>query len=371
MIALLTLLIAQPAQGYELSGKSYVWQAQPVEEPFLLNVNTFPGQYLRSEVEDGYIYSLEVWNTQGRAGFELSYGGATTASAFGPPPDGVNAANYSGLATDASVALTARIWADSAPTDIVECDTQFYGSNVAGAIVYDFDTTAPAQADNYHFVWTAVHELGHCLGLSHSAEPGAVMRPTQSKGLGPDDWTLTDDDIAAVQELYGASEPELAVTAVEYTLPDTVEETPGTQFELVVRVSNEGTGTAFDVIGNLELADEFGVGHLRRLDTSASLGDIRAGESAGTAEDALRFDLLVPDECLNSYDVAFDLILSDGVGDTWTHAFDVTVDCPEPEQEVVDDLQGTWGPGCATAPGGGWLLLALTPLWLRQRRRST
>ena len=45
----------------------------------------------------------------------------------------------------------------------------------------------------------ALHEAGHALGLAHSDNPSSVMYPYYSQSSG-----LSDDDIAAVQALYGA-----------------------------------------------------------------------------------------------------------------------------------------------------------------------
>ncbi len=44
----------------------------------------------------------------------------------------------------------------------------------------------------------ALHEIGHALGLAHSDVPSAVMYPYYKLSSG-----LTDDDIAAIQALYG------------------------------------------------------------------------------------------------------------------------------------------------------------------------
>tara|TARA_B100001094_G_C17986135_1_gene697761 strand:+ start:251 stop:937 length:687 start_codon:yes stop_codon:yes gene_type:complete len=54
---------------------------------------------------------------------------------------------------------------------------------------------------------TALHELGHCLGLGHSLIPESIM----SYNLGKNGFALDTDDIAAITRLYPAdgSEPSL------------------------------------------------------------------------------------------------------------------------------------------------------------------
>ncbi len=47
----------------------------------------------------------------------------------------------------------------------------------------------------------ALHEAGHALGLGHTDQPGAVMYPYYRMAGG-----LTSDDIAGIQQLYGAPE---------------------------------------------------------------------------------------------------------------------------------------------------------------------
>lgn len=54
----------------------------------------------------------------------------------------------------------------------------------------------------------ALHELGHILGLHHSTVPGAVMFASVADGTIA--RTLTADDIAGVQSLYGALQPQVA-----------------------------------------------------------------------------------------------------------------------------------------------------------------
>ena len=51
-------------------------------------------------------------------------------------------------------------------------------------------------------LWVAVHELGHSIGLDHSAKKGAVMYPWYQSTQGKD-FDLTPDDVKGAQSIYG------------------------------------------------------------------------------------------------------------------------------------------------------------------------
>ncbi len=72
-----------------------------------------------------------------------------------------------------------------------------------GDVVFD-DTEPWSIFDNSEFdlYLVAAHEIGHTLGLDHSADPDALMYPV----LTPYTTGLTRDDQAAIQALYGGPE---------------------------------------------------------------------------------------------------------------------------------------------------------------------
>lgn len=70
------------------------------------------------------------------------------------------------------------------------------GRYLVSEIVFDVDAY-----DGANLYATAVHEIGHALGLDHSSAPGAVMNATLSSANRS--GSLTPDDIEGVVSLYG------------------------------------------------------------------------------------------------------------------------------------------------------------------------
>jgi len=355
MIPLL-LLLQVPADAYELTGRSWAWQADPVEDPFFFNLDSFPSSYRRSEMEDGFIAALDVWNVQGRAPIALRYGGTTDVVQFGGGPDGSNTMFWTPASTDGSVALAARTFLDA---DIVDCDIQVYGENSLGPVSWGFSQTEASGPDAYSFVYTAVHELGHCIGLTHSNVPGAIMRVNQSTNLGPGDWDLTPDDVAGLQAMYGVLESDLVIAEV---VPSPPLESPGTAFDLVVRVENQGAGVATDVIGLISQTG--GEAFATIVTGSAAMGDVAAGASTGTAEDALTFRLAVPFTCQETGAVSLDLTVAEASGLSVSQPVSFDVRCPA--APVITEPPPS---RCAAVSASGWWALAALLVGWRRRER--
>ncbi|KAJ8042923.1 Matrix metalloproteinase-16 [Holothuria leucospilota] len=93
----------------------------------------------------------------------------------------------------------------------------FYpGPGIGGDMHFDDDeyfTVGSYFGTNLFF--TALHELGHSLGLDHSSNSAAVMAPFY-RGYNPN-IQLHEDDIRAIQRLYGPKPPQ--PTTMQTTAP--------------------------------------------------------------------------------------------------------------------------------------------------------
>uniref|UniRef100_G1LUG7 Matrix metalloproteinase-14 n=1 Tax=Ailuropoda melanoleuca TaxID=9646 RepID=G1LUG7_AILME len=76
------------------------------------------------------------------------------------------------------------------------------GPNLGGDAHFDEDETWTNDYRNYNLYRVAAHELGHSLGLSHSTDIGALMYPNY---MYDGDVQLSQDDISAIQAIYGPS----------------------------------------------------------------------------------------------------------------------------------------------------------------------
>ncbi len=91
-----------------------------------------------------------------------------------------------------------------------------FGNTITGDVHFDTaeswsddptDTTGDADFD---FFTVALHEIGHALGLGHSAVVGSVMEPIYAGAR----RTLHADDIAGIRAIYGVPEPGSFLLAV-------------------------------------------------------------------------------------------------------------------------------------------------------------
>uniref|UniRef100_A0A8C5Q6A4 Matrix metallopeptidase 1 n=1 Tax=Leptobrachium leishanense TaxID=445787 RepID=A0A8C5Q6A4_9ANUR len=98
-----------------------------------------------------------------------------------------------------SIERALKVWSDVSPltfTRIYDKESDIEISFVRGA---------------YNLFLVAAHEFGHSLGLDHSDDAGALMYPTYSY-THPNEFNLPQDDINAIQHLYGKSTNPIAPT---------------------------------------------------------------------------------------------------------------------------------------------------------------
>ncbi|KAM8976355.1 matrix metalloproteinase-18-like [Pelodytes ibericus] len=78
------------------------------------------------------------------------------------------------------------------------------GKGIGGDAHFDDDEMFTKTSRQYNLFLVAAHEFGHSLGLSHSTDQGALMYPNYPN-THPDEFQLPQDDINAIQSLYGMS----------------------------------------------------------------------------------------------------------------------------------------------------------------------
>jgi hypothetical protein len=172
----------------------------PVAETFRLHLPGFAGIIDDALVEDRFTAALEVWGREGGAPVALRFGGLIDNDEYGGGDNDENTTHGGAsilLFTSLAAARTTIV-----DDKIVDCDIRVYERNRSGTIAW---TASPIGADDGEndLENTFIHELGHCLGLAHSAIEDAIMFATTPTGTSEERRHLHPDDVAGLQSLYG------------------------------------------------------------------------------------------------------------------------------------------------------------------------
>ncbi|MBX6315876.1 MAG: matrixin family metalloprotease [Isosphaeraceae bacterium] len=153
-------------------------------------------------------FSTSTWQLQFHKAFAIWQ--AVTGINFAPVPDDGEGLGVSGNQQGDSRFGDIRIGGEpvtggNSTLAATFLPPPFNGGTLASDI--DINTSMPWQVNgysNYDLETVALHEIGHALGLSHSAIDTATM---YAYYLGVDQ-SLSSDDIAGIQSIYGVRQPD-------------------------------------------------------------------------------------------------------------------------------------------------------------------
>ncbi|MCO4747638.1 MAG: matrixin family metalloprotease [Proteobacteria bacterium] len=333
-----------PSPRYAVSGSA--WSGDAVEVPFYLNTDTWPSEFAANDLEKAFTDALDVWNVYGQAKVHLDYGGRTTNTQYGSGSDGSNTTKWQSFHLGSTLAISVQTTSSG---NLVDCDIRFYGSNTNGSIEWNVNPNGAPDGENA-VRHTLVHEFGHCIGISHSAIEAALMYRYAPDDQGPESWVLHDDDVDAVQSIYGVANPALGVTGSV------------ANGELTLAVANSGDWTAFEVEVDAVLTGDVSYPGL-----PVGLGDILDGASEQAT--------LTLDGCGAT---TASIVLTDAAGSAWNTDLPFDVPCENGPADSGDPNTGDTGTTSGDEPGGcacnsstptsGFLVFAALPLLLRRRR---
>jgi hypothetical protein len=183
------LWLATPALAFEQDSPTWTYMANPMGEPWVICPDGMPDEAVQ-RTKDG----ASAWNYE-RFRYTFANEACLSDGRF-PTSNGVNQIDFGPLPAG-ELARTATFFVGN---DALECDLRF---NSAVQWYTGTGTPSPEQFDWWS---VATHEMGHCLGLDHEDDvlPPPVMRSGLLRGAVL--RTLTADDIAGRNSIYGQSQ---------------------------------------------------------------------------------------------------------------------------------------------------------------------
>lgn len=340
-ILLVGLTATGTALAFSTIGWDWSYQANPIDELFSLNTTSFPVGNAQ-DIEDRWIGALDRWTLDGGAGnFSYLHGGQTSLTSW--TIDGDNIGQYAASTSGSTLAI-AQSWGFG--NEMTDCDIEFYGSNGFGTIDWSFDSAGTSIWSEMDFELIATHELGHCLGLGHSADSNAIMFASATSGTSDADRALGADDQQGIQSIYGtAADADLVMSAVYVTEigdGDGALE-PGESVQLTIEVDNVSPTTAIAAYATASTSEP---DLLVTVDTATPV--LAPDQLGSTVDDYIGIEIEVDSTCTTSRDVFIDIDLFADNFSGASFQTSLPVTCV-PVADPVLTLNGPWTAGAAAS----------------------
>ncbi len=233
--AILVLLLLATAAILLLAGApafSYLPEfSTPGPQPDHWNLASFPVQWNLNpsagsnvtgsrSVADVIQTSFNTWTSAPNTGLAISRGADSTVASESASPSNINLICF--VCSDADFtkdASTLAVTISTAANSIGGSDghggtTAFVGQIIKADILFNPATTyTTGGTSGQDLQVVATHEIGHFLGMDHSAIVRAIMFPSASSLL-----TLSTDDVAGISALYPKGTPDVPTGSIAGTV---------------------------------------------------------------------------------------------------------------------------------------------------------